>query len=213
MPDQNSEEDNCSMKIGIFGGAFNPVHIGHIQLAQNYLKLLNLDKLLLVPTAVPPHKTAENLAPQKARLDMLHIAVKDIPKIEISDIEFKREGKSYTFDTLTELEKIYPHSEFCLIIGADQFLSFNKWYRWEDILSKVTLCTCAREDEEEKKKIIDFSHTLGINNNDKFFLLDVPVLKLCSSEIRDKISKGENAASLLPNGVYEYIKKEGLYSV
>lgn len=201
------------MKIGIFGGAFNPVHKGHIQLALNYLKLLSLDKLIFVPTAIPPHKTAENLAPEKARLDMLNIAVKNIPKTEISDIEFKREGKSYTFDTITEFEKIYPDSEFCLIIGADQFLTFDKWYKWQDILSKVTLCTCAREDEEEKKKIIDFSHILGISGNGKFFLLDVPVIKLSSSEIRDKISKGENAASLLPDGVYEYIKKEGLYSV
>lgn len=201
------------MKIGIFGGAFNPVHKGHIQLAENYLNLLSLDKLLFVPTAVPPHKTADNLAPEKARFDMLRLAVKNNSRFEISDIEFKRQGKSYTYDTLTELEKIYPKSQFCLIIGADQFLTFDKWYRWQDILKKVTLCTCARENEAQKKKILDFSRTLEIMEKDKFFLLDVPVLKLSSSEIREKISRGEDVSNLLPDGVYDYIKKEGLYGV
>lgn len=201
------------MKIGIFGGAFNPVHKGHIQLAQNYFHKLSLDKLLFVPTAVPPHKTSEYLAPEKARLDMLNIAVKGKPYFEITDIEFKRQGKSYTYDTLEQLEKIYPNDEFYLIIGADQFLSFNKWYKWREILEKVTLCTCAREDENEKRKILEFSNELEGLKKNRFFLLDVPVLKLSSSEVRDKIKNKTNVSDLLPDGVYEYIVKEGLYSV
>lgn len=201
------------MKIGIFGGAFNPVHKGHIQLAQNYFDKLALDKMLFVPTAVPPHKTSQHLAPEKVRLDMLKIAVKDKSYFEISDIEFKRQGKSYTYDTLTLLEEMYPNDEFFLIIGADQFLSFDKWYRWQDILQKVTLCTCAREDENEKRKILEFSNELDGLKKDRFFLLDVPVLKLSSSEVREKIKNNINVSDLLPKGVYEYIVKEGLYSV
>lgn len=201
------------MKIGIFGGAFNPVHKGHIQLAQNYFNRLSLDKMLFIPTAVPPHKTSQYLAPEKARLEMLKIAVKDNPCFEITDIEFKRQGKSYTYDTLNQLEKMYHKGEFYLIIGADQFLSFDKWYKWQEILQKVTLCTCARENEEEKRKILDFSKKLDGLKNDRFFLLDVPVLKLSSSEIRDKIKNNVDASDLLPDGVYDYIIKEGLYSV
>lgn len=201
------------MKIGVFGGAFNPVHNGHINLAQNYYDTLMLDKLLFVPTAVPPHKTSDDLASEKARLDMLNIALKDKPYFEVTDIEFKRSGKSYTYDTLCRLLQMYNGAQLYLIIGADQFLSFDKWYRWSDILNMVNICTCARENESEKKKIIDFSNRLKGLDENRFFLLDAPVLKLSSSEIRDKIKKGENASALLPDGVYNYICTKGLYDV
>ena len=119
------------MRIGIFGGAFNPVHNGHINLAKSYIESLSLDKLLVIPTANPPHKTALGLADKEDRLTMLSLAFSGVNKTEISDIEFRRTDKSYTYETIKELRKLYSCDDFFLIIGEDQFLSFDKWYQYE----------------------------------------------------------------------------------
>lgn len=200
------------MKIGIFGGAFNPIHNGHLMLADHYFSNLELDKLLLIPTAVPPHKSAEGLACDAHRLNMAKLAVQDKPEFEVSDIEFKRSGKSYTYDTLSELSRIYPSSELYLIIGADQFLNFHRWYRYRDILGMATLCTSARENEGEKALLLDYA----VNNrefNGRYYIADYPVMKLSSSEIRDILKRGGDASSFLPESVYNYIVEKGLYSV
>ena len=211
MTDQSIMADN--EKIGVFGGAFNPIHNGHINLAKQYMKELSLDKLLFIPTAVPPHKSAVGLADETDRLNMLKLAIDGIDKFEVSDIEFKRTGKSYTYDTLTELKKIYPLSNFYLIIGADQLFNFDKWYKYKEILSLVTLCTSAREYESEKAEMLDFANSLDALDKNKFFILKTPVLKVSSSEVREKIKRGEDVLSLLPKSVYNYICERGLYNV
>ena len=122
-------------------------------------------------------------------------------------------GKSYTYDTLTELKKIYPLSNFYLIIGADQLFNFDKWYKYKEILSLVTLCTSAREYESEKAEMLDFANSLDALDKNKFFILKTPVLKVSSSEVREKIKRGEDVSSLLPKKVYNYIRERGLYNV
>ena len=199
------------MRIGIFGGAFNPVHNGHINLAKSYFESLSLDKLLIVPTANPPHKTAVGLASEDDRLNMLSLAFKDMDKVELSDIEFQREEKSYTYDTIKELRKIYPNDELFLIIGDDQFLSFDKWYKYKDLLSEVVLCTAARE-ENKREEIIDFAETL-LSKNQNYFLADFEPVVVSSSEIREKIKKNEDISALVPAEVSEYVKDKGLYIV
>lgn len=199
------------MRIGIFGGAFNPVHNGHINLAKSYFESLSLDKLLIVPTANPPHKTAVGLASEDDRLNMLSLAFKDMDKVELSDIEFQREEKSYTYDTIKELRKIYPNDELFLIIGDDQFLSFDKWYKYKELLSEVVLCTAARE-ENKREEIIDFAETL-LSKNQNYFLADFEPVVVSSSEIREKIKKNEDISALVPAEVSEYIKDKGLYIV
>jgi nicotinate-nucleotide adenylyltransferase len=198
------------MKIGIFGGAFNPVHNGHLNLAQIYYDELKLDKLIFIPTAKPPHKTDENFASAVDRVNMLNLAIENKP-YEISTIEFDRSEKSYTYDTLIQLRKTYPNDEFYLIIGADQFFYFDKWYRYEDILSMVTLCTCARENENEKNQLKAFAKKLSIEDN--FYLSTAPVLKVSSSEIRQGIKFGKDVTSLLPKKVLDYIVEKELYCV
>lgn len=198
------------MKIGIFGGAFNPVHNGHINLAEIYYNELSLDKLILIPTAKPPHKSDEDLVSGEDRLNMLKLACESKP-YEISLIEFERQKKSYTYDTLLELRKIYPDDDLYLIIGADQLLSFDKWYRYKDILSMVTLCTSARESEEEKDIIRKKAKELGIEDN--YYLSTAPVLRVSSSEIRQAIKSRSDASSLLPDAVLNYIIEKGLYCV
>lgn len=200
------------MKIGIFGGAFNPIHNGHLALAKSYSDSLKLDKILFIPTAVPPHKTSQYLVSAEERLNMVKLAVGDYPEFEVSDLEFKRQGKSYTYDTLTELRKIYPDDDFYLIIGADQFLTFHNWYKYKEILDMVTICTSARESEQEKKSLYDYvkSHT---EMQWKCYIADYPVIRVSSSEIREKIKKGEDTSSLMPKMVYNYIVEKGIYSV
>lgn len=211
MTDRNIMEDR--IKTGIFGGAFNPVHNGHLNLAKKYFEALKLDRIIFIPTALPPHKTDRFLADKEDRFNMLTLAISDCREFEISDIEFERQGKSYTYDTLCLLKEKYPNDDFFLIIGSDQFLTFNLWYRYMDILNMVTLCTAAREKGEQRQKIIDFSNNLEGLNKDKLCLLESEAVEVSSSQIRDKIKKGEDVSSLVPEKVYNYIVEKGLYSV
>ncbi|MGN1328726.1 MAG: nicotinate (nicotinamide) nucleotide adenylyltransferase [Eubacterium sp.] len=201
------------IKTGIFGGAFNPVHNGHLNLAKKYLEVLSLDRIIFIPTALPPHKTDRFLASKEDRFNMLNLAISDCDSFEISDIEFQRQGKSYTYDTLCQLKEIYPNDDFFLIIGADQFLAFNLWYRYRDILDMVSLCTATRENGEQRQKIIDFSNNLDGLEKDKFHLLNSNAVEVSSSQVREKIKKGEEVSSLIPKKVYNYIVEKGLYSV
>lgn len=198
------------MKIGIFGGAFNPVHNGHVKLAKSYINSLKLDKLIVIPTANPPHKSSKDLIDGKERLHMLNLAFKDVDKVEISDMEFKRQGKSYTADTIAELKEIYKDAEFFLIIGADQFLSFDKWYKYDEILNEVTLCTAARE-ENMRDVLKDFSKKLLKGKN--CYIADFDPIVVSSSEIREKFKNNIDISFLIPKNVYNYIIEKGLYSV
>lgn len=200
------------IKLGIFGGAFNPIHNGHLALARNYQQDLNLDKVLFIPTAVPPHKTSQYLALAEDRLCMTRLAVEDCPTFQVSDIEFNRQGKSYTYDTLCEIKNIYPDSQLYLIIGADQFLTFHYWYKYKEILEMVTVCTSARESEEEKQMLSSYAESIS-EMKDKYFISNQPVLKLSSSEIRDKIKNGQDISALVPKKVCDYILEKGLYIV
>ena len=134
------------MKIGLFGGTFNPVHNGHINLVKNFKDKLSLDKVLVIPTAVPPHKQAESLVSSEDRLNMCRLAFSSLA--EVSDVEIERGGRSYTVETLEELKKIYKDDDLYFLVGSDMLLSFKRWYRWEDILTMCTLCATDRDNEE-----------------------------------------------------------------
>ena len=197
------------MKIGVFGGTFNPIHNGHIKVLNLYHKELGLDKIIVIPTNIPPHKTAENVVDSTDRISMLSLAFEECPYVEISDIELKMSGKSYTVNTITALKSIYPDDELYLIVGGDMFLCFETWKDYKHILLMCTLCSAPREigeynalKEYQKKLDPEKSCTL---------LLDSEVLVLSSSEIREKIKSGIDLDSLLPQKVLEYINQKGLY--
>lgn len=196
------------MRAGIYGGAFNPVHNGHINLANRFIEIAKLDKLFVVPTSVPPHKSGENLVSGDDRLCMLELAFNGNDKIKVSDAEFKREGKSYTYDTVMQFRREYPDADFYLLIGQDQFLTFDKWYKYEELLKQTTLCTAARENNS-REALLDFAKNfLGVSN---CIIADFEPIVVSSSEIRDKIKNGESAAGLAPQKVLDYIEKKGLY--
>ncbi len=192
------------MKIGIFGGTFNPVHNGHINLVKNFKRELTLDKVLIIPTATPPHKQAEQLASGEDRLQMCSLAFKGLA--EVSDTEISRGGKSYTVNTLETLKEIYKDDTFYFLVGSDMLLSFKRWYRWEDILAMCTLCAADRNNEETCRDAdAEFFK--------KVIFCDFPKTVVSSSEIREKIKKGEDISSLVPQEIELYIKEKGLYDV
>ena len=196
------------MKTGIFGGAFNPVHSGHINLAKNYLSALALDRIIFIPTSVAPHKSSGGFASGEDRINMLSLAINKIEEFEISDIEFKREGKSYSFDTLCELRSLYPEDDFYLIMGSDQFLYFNNWYKAEEIAHMATLCTASRNDED-LKKLREFKNQNEYLKN--AVICDFSVFEISSSQIRGMIKNAQSIKEYVPEAVEKYIMEKKLY--
>lgn len=189
-------------RIGIFGGTFNPPHIGHTRLAEHFVKELKLDRLLVIPTYQPPHKSTDNLASGEDRINMCMLA---FPDAVISTIEMNRGGKSYTYDTLCEIKEQYPGDELFFIVGSDMLLSFNRWYKSEEILDMVTLCAADREDDGVELKMPEFL------KNKRVIITKLPPFELSSTQIRECISKGESTDGMLDEAVRYYIDEKGLY--
>ena len=140
------------MRIAIYGGSFNPPHIGHAEAARAACEALKPDKFLIIPTYVPPHKELEKNSPgPEERLEMCRLAFGDLPGVKVSDMEIKREGKSYTAETVDALMEKYPNAEICIVMGTDMFLSFKSWYRWQDMLESCTLAVLSREDFDRRE--------------------------------------------------------------
>ena len=165
--------------------------------------------MLLVPDNLPPHKPVNDLASNEDRLQMLSIAVKGIPGFEISDIEYRLGGKSYTGRTLRALQEIYPDTEFSLLIGSDMLYTFREWKEYEFILKHAFLIAAARR-ENEFDKLSDCRKSFG-EFSDRIAIIKLPVLPISSTQIRRRLKKGLDVEKLLPDGVYEYIKKRGIY--
>lgn len=199
------------MKIGIFGGSFNPVHNGHIHLAESVRKSLNLDRVIFVPSKISPHKSSENYVSEVHRLNMLKIAVDNMDNkkyFEVSDYELSRERISYSIYTVRHFRKIYPLDELYLLIGSDMLLSFDKWYRFQEIMTETTLAVTSRENGESEliiKKIEQLSH-FG-----KIIVNKTPPFPASSTEIRKKIVKNQNYACYLNENVVQYITSNNLY--
>ena len=192
------------MKIGLFGGTFNPVHNGHINLVKNFKEKLSLDKVLVIPTAVPPHKQAESLVSSEDRLNMCRLAFSSLA--EVSDVEIERGGRSYTVETLEELKKVYKDDDLYFLVGSDMLLSFKRWYRWEDILTMCTLCATDRDNEETCRDADEDFFS-------KIIFCDFPKTVVSSSEVREKLSDGNDVSDLVPEEVVKYIREKGLYNV
>lgn len=196
------------MRIAVFGGAFNPVHNGHINLAEEYIQLLKPDKMLIIPTANPPHKADDNFADEKHRLNMLKAAFSSCDCVEISDIEFKMPGKSYTYNTVCEIKKKYSDAQIYLIVGEDQFLHFAEWFNFRELLSMVTLCT-AQRNRDMAKELKSYAENVLLCSN--YILADFDPVVVSSSEIRARLKNNEKVNDLIPEKVLSYINDNGLY--
>lgn len=195
-------------KIAIYGGTFNPIHNGHIHLARQFAQLLGLDKVILIPTRVPPHKQASNLAPAKDRLAMCSLAASD-SIFEVSDMEIRRDGLSYTVDTLLELKRQCPESELYLITGEDMFVTVLNWYHAETICSLATICAAPRSTAG-LDPLLRYARILE-QNGAKTIIKNIDYLPISSTMVRNTVKNGESISKLVPPAVADYIVKNNLY--
>ncbi|MBQ4267227.1 MAG: nicotinate (nicotinamide) nucleotide adenylyltransferase [Clostridia bacterium] len=199
------------MRIGIFGGTFNPPHKGHKRMALEMMKEASLDKILIIPTFTPPHKTAPDLASGKDRLKMCELLFSE-ECFTVTDIELQRKGKSYTVDTLSELKKIYPDDELFLIIGSDMLLTFHEWRKPEEILTMVTLCVATRENGISPEALSAYAkETLKLSDGD-YILSRMSPMECSSTDVREMVKNKENLSSVLTDEVVAHIEKFDLYS-
>ncbi|MFZ2537821.1 MAG: nicotinate-nucleotide adenylyltransferase [Oscillospiraceae bacterium] len=197
-------------KIAIYGGTFNPIHNGHINLCNGCQQLYNFDKIVLIPTNIPPHKNAVDLASNIDRFNMLKLAVSNIANFEVSDIEFKLGAKSYTINTILELKNQHLDAEFYLIIGSDMLRIFQEWHRYEDVLKEVTLVVGARHEAEFDELLTIKSHFGSLSM--KIDIVNINVVDVSSTDIREKLSKNESISKLVNYRVEDYINKNHLYT-
>ena len=197
-------------RIGIYGGTFNPPHIGHIRAAQHAVQALGLDELLLVPDRIAPHKVIPSgTANPQQRLEMVRLAARDLDKAKVLDLELKREGPSYTYQTIEELKQQYPQDELILLMGTDMFLSFMTWKNPEIILSHAALGVFYRGDRGEVAQI-DLAKAKMEADGHTVYLVENPVVDISSTDLRRMLAL-HCAGPFLPDGVADYIRRHGLY--
>lgn len=197
-------------RLAIFGGTFNPIHNGHLHLGHQCAEKLGLERILLMPTHRPPHKETDDLASDEHRFAMCRLAVQNDSLFEVSDLEIKRAGVSYTIDTLEELHRQYPEEKLYFILGSDMLFILNQWYRYQDILKLATVVAGAREAEELAR--MHRYHREVLQNHPKVQILSFDALPVSSTELRERVcEKNSNLSPLLPPLVEEYIREHGLY--
>ena len=193
-------------RIGVFGGTFNPPHIGHSRLVEHIRQTVSLDRLLVIPTFLPPHKISHDLASGEDRLAMCRLAFPSW--CEVSDYEIRRGGKSYTFDTLTALKAEYPQDELILLMGSDMMQTFDQWYRCEDILKLCTVCVTSRYKDEAD---LSAEKTPAVFQQYPLLRSTLPPFEVSSTQVRALLHQGLPTDGLLLPAVRAYIDERGLY--
>lgn len=181
------------MKIGIFGGSFDPIHLGHINAIQEVKLALSLDKIIVVPAFLSPHKVSASLDVD-ARLKCVKLALEDYPDVTVSAYEVEQEKQVYSFDTLQYFKSRYPDDDIVLIIGTDQYINFDKWYKYQAILDMFTVVVVNRYHE-----------TVDIDA--PFIAIDMPIFEVSSTLIRTRMNDNAPFRHLVPPEVYTYLKE------
>lgn len=217
-------------KIGIFGGTFNPIHLAHLRAALEVQMGFGLDAVFLIPSATPPHKDAGAVAEAADRLEMVQRAVAEVPQLRVSDIEVKRQGPSYTIDTICAFRKLLPEEVWLyLIIGLDAFLEIATWKSYQDLLRLVPLIVISRPGIAEPQdlnraiaRLVEQNELAGYEcapenpcfrhcEKQPIFTFNVTAMDIASTRIRDMVRRGEPIDYLVPPAVNAYIKERGLY--
>jgi nicotinate-nucleotide adenylyltransferase len=214
------------MKIGVFGGTFNPVHFGHLRVAEEVREQLGFEKILFIPSSNPPLKSA-SLAPGRDRYEMTRLAVAGNPFFEISDIECRRPGKSYTVETVAALMKQYPDTDLSLIVGIDSFLDIPAWYQPQRLMelagfvvisrpgflfsSLSALVTAERGVLSELDAHQREFATTAMKNGREVFLMNVTPFHVSATSVRTRVQCGRSVKYLLPDAVESYIISHHLY--
>lgn len=190
----------------IFGGTFNPPHIGHYQMLKALDNRPEIEEIWLMPDKIPPHKVCDFLADDRDRIEMCRIIADDFKKVRLCLAEFEREGKSYTYDTVTEFRKRYPQREFTFVCGGDMLISFKEWYRYEELMKMISFTVFRRTDTDNAefdRKAEELSE-MGM----KITVMSEIITSVSSTYIRNN---AEKSRELLPEKIYDYIKDGGIY--
>lgn len=197
-------------RIGILGGTFNPIHLGHLMIAEMALEAFGLNRVIFVPAKEPPHKETD-VIDAKYRLDMVQVAVLDNPNFLVSDVEMKRDGKSYTIDTLRYFREVYgENTEFFFIAGTDTIQSLPSWKYIEDLLDICEFIGAIRPGATD-----DIGETIEWfgQRGSRIHILEVPEMKLSATDLRYRLRHGLSTRYMLPRLVYQYIKDHKMYGV
>lgn len=189
--------------LGIFGGTFDPPHLGHLIVAAHVREAMHLDRMMFIPAAVPPHKRDREITPGPARLAMVQAAIEGDPRSVASDIELKRGGVSYTIDTIRSLRQDMPGTQFTVLIGMDNLLDFLSWKEPQAILDQATIVVMTRP-----------GYTAGPEESGllkQMRLCEVPYIGIAARDIRRRVAEGKSIRYLVPDAVERYIKTHGLY--
>ena len=194
-------------KIAIFGGTFNPLHIGHYEMLSALENDIAIDKILLLPDKIPPHKECDFMADDETRIKMCSLAAEDFSKAELCLIEFEREGKSYTYDTVKLLKQKYKGCELYFVCGGDMLVYFDKWYKYEELMKELSFIVFKRGDTDiaQFDACVKRFSEMGM----KIIVKDELISTVSSTEIR---SDFKNAAHFLPTKIYDYLSKKGIYN-
>ena len=206
------EIKSSTKRMGIFGGTFDPVHMGHLVIAQDAAEKLDLSEIIFVPAAIPPHKQHLQQSSSEHRLNMLHLAVESDMRFAVSDIESNRGGVSYTFDTICELKAERPNVELVLIVGSDTLIDLHNWYNIDELLELCEVASFMRPGEsdfqliQQKVELSEHHKKRVLENAFKSHMVGIS-----SSEVRMRIAEGLGIKYLVPPEVEKYIFEQGLY--
>ena len=191
------------MKIGLYFGSFNPIHVGHMIIANHMAEFSDLDQIWMVVTPHNPHKKKDTLLDDYKRLELVFLATENFPKIKPSDIEFKLPQPNYTVHTLAHLQDKFPEYEFALIMGEDNLKSLHKWKNYEVILEHHNIYIYPR--------IMEDAENAALKKHPTVHVIDAPIVEISSTFIRESIKNKKNIRPLLPEKVWEYIDHNNLY--
>ena len=201
------------MKIGLYFGTYNPIHVGHLIIANHMAEFADLDQIWMVVTPHNPLKKKATLLDDQQRLQMVYLATEDYPKIKPSDIEFKLPQPSYTVITLAHLQEKYPNHEFSLIMGEDNLKTLHKWRNYEVILENHDIYVYPRLEAKGRtgEAISDEPENVELKSHPKIHVIDAPIVEISSTFIRNSIKEGKNIQPLLPPKVWENIDHNNFY--
>lgn len=197
------------MKIGLYGGTFDPIHIGHLIVMENTLNFMDLDKIIVLPSSNPPHKQNKKKTDTNIRVEMVRAAIKDNEKLELSTFESHDDSVVYTHQTLDYFKNKYPDDEFYYIMGEDSFMTIDSWRNYEKILNDnlIVFARTSIEEDSDLVKKVDFIK----KDNANIYLIDNLNINISSTLIRDLVKNNKSIKYLVPDSVRELIKEYGLY--
>ena len=186
------------MRVGILGGTFDPIHIGHLIAASSVYEALNLDSVVFIPAGDPWQKRDRDLSPGQQRLEMVKLATENDARFQVSDVEIARSGPTYAVDTVREWKRLNPSDELFWIVGSDALSGIPSWHEWEAFVSEVTIVAVNRVGQNDS---VPFD----------FVSVDMPEVRISATELRDRFTNGLDTQYLVPKNVSQYISDQGLY--